>query len=339
MMSCKEYLMNETFRAYRVELDGEHAKGSVQQVGQDVLPPHPVTVRVAYSSLNYKDALSATGHKGVTRNYPHTPGIDAAGTVVASDDSRITPGDEVIVTSYDLGMNTPGGFGQLIRVPADWVVPLPEGLTLRDAMILGTAGFTAALAVDALERHDLRSDAGPVVVTGASGGVGSLAVALLAKLGYEVTASTGSQGAHGMLKALGATHIISRQELSEPSKRPLLTPRWAGAVDTVGGHTLEQIIKTLEHGGSVAACGLVGGVELSLTVYPFILRGANLLGVDSAECPVPRRRALWRKLANEWKLGGLERITTEVELDGLDKVIKAILTGQTQGRVLVNLRA
>lgn len=330
--------MNEIFRAYRVELDGEHAKGSVKQVGLDVLPQHAVTVQVAYSSLNYKDALSATGHKGVTRNYPHTPGIDAAGTVVASDDARFKPGDEVIVTSYDLGMNTPGGFGQLIRIPADWIVPLPQGLTLREAMILGTAGFTAALSVDALERHGLAPEAGPVVVTGASGGVGSLAVALLAKLGFDVAASTGSPEAHAMLKALGATSIIDRQELSEASKRPLLPPRWAGAVDTVGGTTLEQIIKTLERGGAVAACGNVAGAELSLTVYPFILRGANLLGVDSAECPMPRRQAIWQKLANAWKLEGLEAITTEVGLDELDDVVAMILKGETRGRVLINLQ-
>ena len=321
------------FRAYRV-YEGDPTTRKVENVGQETLPEQGVTVAVAYSSLNYKDALSATGNRGVTKSYPHTPGIDAAGRVTSSDDARFREGNEVIVTSYDLGMNTPGGFGEFVRVPADWVVEKPEGLSLREAMVLGTAGLTAALCVDAL-RHQGLTD--PVVVTGASGGVGSLAVALLAKLGYHVVASTGSGGAHAMLKRLGAADIIDRRELSEASERPMLKSTYGGAVDTVGGRTLENLVKSLKGGSSVAACGLVGGPDLSLTVYPFILRGVNLLGIDSQNAPMPKRRALWEKLAGEWKLDNLEGITTEVGLEDLDTSVDAILKGETQGRTLVRV--
>ena len=239
--------------------------------------------------------MSATGNRGVTKRYPHTPGIDAAGRVVASSDVRFKEGDEVIVTSYDLGMNTPGGFCEFVRVPADWVVGLPEGLSLREAMVLGTAGLTAAMCVDALLGQGFTE--GPVVVTGASGGVGSLTVALLAKLGHHVVASTGSEGAHAMLKDLGAAEIIDRHELSEASERPMLKSVYGGAVDTVGGRTLENLVKSLQSGGSVAACGLVSGPELNLTVYPFILRGVNLLGIDSQNLALPKRQRLWERLA------------------------------------------
>ena len=321
------------FRAYRV-YEGDPTTRKVESVGQETLPEHGVTVAVAYSSLNYKDALSATGNRGVTKTYPHTPGIDAAGRVVSSNDARFREGDEVIVTSYDLGMNTPGGFGEFVRVPADWVVEKPAGLSLREAMVLGTAGLTAALCVDALLHQGLTD---PVVVTGASGGVGSLAVALLAKLGYHVVASTGSEGAHAMLKTLGAAEVIDRRELSEASERPMLKSAYGGAVDTVGGRTLENLIKSLKGGSSVAACGLVGGPDLSLTVYPFILRGVNLLGVDSQNAPMTKRRALWEKLAGEWKLDDLESITTEIGLGDLDAAVDAILKGETRGRTLVRV--
>jgi len=328
--------MTGTFRAFRVEKQGDEFRRGVQEVSTEVLPENPVTVRVAYSSLNYKDALSATGNPGVTKSYPHTPGIDASGTVVASEDERFREGDEVIVTSYDLGMNTPGGFGELIRVPAEWVMSLPEGLSLREAMVLGTAGLTAGLAVEALLSHGLEAGAGPVVVTGASGGVGSVAVALLAKLGLEAVASTGTEAAHGWLRELGAAQIVSRGELAEPSERPMLKGRWAGAVDTVGGTTLENIVKSLHYRAAAAACGLVGGPKLSLTVFPFILRGVNLLGIDSAACPMPLRRAVWEKLAGAWK-PDLSRVTREVGLEELDGAVEAILEGKTQGRVLVRV--
>lgn len=326
--------MADTFRAFRVEKHGENFVRSVTQLSLGDLPEGEVTVQVAYSSLNYKDALSATGNPGVTRSYPHTPGIDASGTVLTSSDERFKESDKVIVTSYDLGMNTPGGFGEVIRVPAAWVVPLPEGLSLREAMVLGTAGFTAALCVDAL-RHQGFED-GPVAVTGASGGVGSVAVALLAKLGQEVVASTGSESAHGMLKDLGASRIIDRHELSKGQSRPMLKTQYGGAVDTVGGHTLENLVKTLTPHASVAACGLVGGPDLSLTVYPFILRGVSLLGIDSQSYPMPKRQRIWQNLASDWKLD-LSIITKEIGLDDLDETIAQILEGQTQGRILVKL--
>ncbi len=328
--------MPESFKAYRVDVNNGQVSRSVEILSEDSLPPGDVTVEVHYSSLNYKDALSASGNKGVTQTYPHTPGIDAAGVVQGSQDARFKPGDEVIVTSYDLGMNTPGGFGQLIRVPADWVVPLPQGLTLREAMVLGTAGFTAALGVEALEHQGVGD--GSVLVTGASGGVGSLAVALLAKAGYVVTASSGKRSAHDVLLALGAAEVIGREAFSEPAGRPLLSDNYAGAVDTVGGRTLENIVKMLHIGASVAACGNVGGAELNLTVYPFILRGVSLLGIDSQHCPMEKRQKVWQKLGGEWKLEGLEDITREIRLGELDEAVEAILKGQNQGRVLVKVR-
>jgi acrylyl-CoA reductase (NADPH) len=322
-----------TFRAFRVEeKDGTFVR-RIQDISFNTLPDHAVTVRVAYSSLNYKDALSATGNRGVTKNYPHTPGIDASGVVTESKDARFKTDDEVIVTSYDLGMNTPGGFAEYIRVPAEWVVPLPKGLSLREAMMLGTAGLTAAMCPEALEKNGLVS---PVLVTGSSGGVGSIAVALLSKLGYDVVASTGSEENHELLKKLGAKHIIHRSELSQATEKPMLKPLYGGAIDTVGGDTLVNVVKSLQPGSSVAACGLVGGATLNLTIYPFILRNVNLLGVDSQNYPMEKREKLWKKLGDDWKVD-LEPLTTEVGLEDLDAAIQKILQGKTKGHVLVNL--
>ncbi len=328
--------VSETFTAYRVEKEGDETTRSLQELEIGSLPGGDVTVKVAYSSLNYKDALSATGNPGVTKNYPHTPGIDAAGTVVSSDSADFNEGDEVIVTSYDLGMETDGGFGQMIRVPAAWVIPLPQGLSLRESMALGTAGLTAALCLDALLGQGLTKESGPVVVTGATGGVGSVAVALLGKLGFETVASTGTEEAHDLLKSLGATEVIDRHELSEEQKRPMLKSRWGGAIDTVGGSTLTNVMKSLKWGASAAACGLVAGPKLDLTVFPFILRGANLLGIDSAQCPMAKRREVWEKLAGEWK-PDLSAMTDEITLNELDEAVDAILQGKTQGRTLVRL--
>jgi acrylyl-CoA reductase (NADPH) len=322
-----------TFRAFRVEeKDGAFIR-KIQSVSFDALPDNPVTIRVAYSALNYKDALSATGNRGVTKTYPHTPGIDAAGVVNESKDTRFKAGDEVIVTSYDLGMNTSGGFAEYIRVPSEWVVPLPRGLTLREAMMLGTAGLTAAMCIEALEKSGLSS---PVLVTGSSGGVGSIAVALLSKLGYDVIASTGSVESHDLLKQLGAKQIIGRSELSQANDKPMSKPVYGGAVDTVGGETLVNVIKLLQVGSSVAACGLVGGVTLNLTIYPFILRSVNLLGIDSQHYPMAKRENLWNKLASEWKVD-LEPLTTEIGLEDLDPAIDQILQGKTKGHVLVKV--
>ncbi len=322
-----------TFRALRVEeKDGTFSR-TIRELSLNDLPDNDVTIRVAYSGLNYKDALSATGNKSVTKSYPHTPGIDAAGIVTGSKGSRFKPGDEVIVTSYDLGMNTFGGFAEYIRVPAEWVVPLPKGITLREAMMLGTAGLTAAMCIEALEHNGLSS---PVLVTGSSGGVGSIAVALLAKLRYEVIASTGSEASHELLKTLGAKQIIQRSELSEVNSKPFLKPLYGGAVDTVGGETLVNIVKSLQPGSSVVACGLVGGTNLNLTVFPFILRNVNLLGIDSQNYLMPKRQALWNKLATSWKVN-LEPLTTEVTLENLSPALNDILQGKTQGHVLIKI--
>jgi putative YhdH/YhfP family quinone oxidoreductase len=313
----------------------------VKSVGLDALPPGEVLVRVAYSSLNYKDALSATGHPGVTTKFPNTPGIDAAGTVVSSEHPHFKPGDEVIVTSHDLGMNTPGGFGEMIRVPAAWVVPMPEGLGLRESMILGTAGLTAGLCVDAFLRQDITPAMGPALVTGASGGVGSLAVALLAKLEFEVAASTGSSDAHDFLERLGASKILDRAELAEPNKRPMLSGRFGCAIDNVGGVTLENVIKSMNHNGAVALVGLVDSPYFNTSVFPFILRGLALFGIDSAECSMSRRNKVWGNLAGPWKidaLGDCEELVQEIGLDGLDDAVRAILEGKTRGRVVVNLQ-
>ncbi len=322
-----------TFKAYQVEEHAGAFVGHIVDKTLEQLPVGDVTIAVHYSALNYKDALSASGNKGVSKTYPHTPGIDAAGVVTESKSEGFKVGDKVVVTSYDLGMNTSGGFSEYIRVPADWVVRLPEGLSLRQAMTLGTAGLTAAMAVQALEHHEFTS---PVLVTGASGGVGSIAVALLCQLGFEVIASTGSDASHEMLRTLGTHQIIHRQTLAEISERPVLKPLYGGAVDTVGGNTLVNIIKCLRPGSSVAACGLVGGVDLPLSVYPFILRGVNLLGIDSQNYPMPKRESLWKKLGKEWKVD-LEALTTEINMQDIPASIEAILAGKTQGHILVNI--
>lgn len=325
---------------YLVEKDSSgQVRAAVAHRPASDLPPGEVLVRVEWSSLNYKDALSATGHPGVTRKFPHVPGIDLAGTVLESAAETVRAGDAVLVTGFDQGMNTWGGFASLARVPAEWVVPLPPGLTAREAMVLGTAGLTAALAVDALRAHDVRPERGEVAVTGASGGVGSLAVALLARLGYTVVAVSGKPAAAELLSALGAARVVGREEVSDASGKPLLPGRWAGAVDTVGGATLATLVRALKPRGCVAACGLVGGVDLPLTVYPFILRGATLAGIDSVECPLDTRRRLWSQLAGPWRLALPAGLVQETPLGGLEPWIAKILRGEVTGRVLVRPEA
>lgn len=301
------------------------------------LPLGEVLIRVAWSSLNYKDALSATGNPGVTKQFPHTPGIDAAGTVADSSDPRFTPGQQVLVTGYDLGMNTSGSFGQYIRVPAAWVVPLPAGLTLRESMVLGTAGFTAALSVQKLIANGVTPQQGDILVTGASGGVGSVAVALLAKAGYRVVASSGKQHEADKLRALGAAEIVSRTDLLQGAERPLMKERWAGAVDVVGGETLAAVLKSTRYGGTVTCCGLVGSADLPMNVFPFILRGVSLLGIDSVQCPMATRLATWQKLAGEWRLDNLATATHELGLYDLEEAIQRMLRGESQGRTVVKL--
>lgn len=300
------------------------------------LPPGEVLVQVRYSSLNYKDALSATGNRGVTRRFPHTPGIDAAGEVAESGHVNFAPGDEVIVTSYDLGMNTAGGFGGFIRVPAGWVVKKPAGLSLRESMILGTAGFTAGLSVVKLAQGGVQPDSGEVLVTGATGGVGSLAVAILAKAGYQVVAASGKSIDHPFLKDLGAKAVIHRDEARDESGRPLLKTRWAGVVDTVGGDYLATAVKSAAPWSVVTCCGNVASPKLDTTVFPFILRGVTLCGIDSQNCPMPLRQAVWEKLAGPWKPRDLDALCSEVDLEGLGAKIDAILKGQLKGRTVVS---
>ena len=328
-----------TFRALVVsQTDEKTFTREITERSITDLPEGEVLIRVHFSSLNYKDGLSCIGNPGVTRNYPHTPGIDASGKVAESSDSRFKEGDSVIVTGYDLGMNTSGGFGEYIRVPADWVVPLPEGMTFKEASIYGVAGFTAALSVDALQKHGVSPEQGEIVVTGSTGGVGSVSVALLSLLGYTVVASTGKKEESEFLQRLGASEIISREEVNDESKKPLLRERWAGAVDTVGGTTLAALLKAAKRGGAVAATGLVASSELSTTVFPFILRGVSLLGIDSGFTPTKLRREIWNKLAGIWKIPQLEQLTIDCTLEELDPEIDKILAGGQRGRVVVNLQ-
>lgn len=300
------------------------------------LPSGEVLVKVGYSSLNYKDALSATGNKGVTRNYPHTPGIDAAGVVEESTNDDFKSGEEVIVTSYDLGMNTSGGFGEYIRVPANWVVKRPENLSLKESMIYGTAGFTAGLSIHALT-HTVKPDAGEVLVTGASGGVGSLSVSILAKIGYEVIAVTGKTEEKEYLMRIGAKDIMSREEAVDTSGRPMIKGRWAGVIDTVGGDILATAIKSTNLSGVVTCCGNVASPDLPITVFPFILRGVYLIGIDSQNCGMVKRTMIWEKLAKEWKLDKLTDISNEISLNELDENINLMLQGRKKGRTIVDL--
>lgn len=327
------------FRALRTEKHDDGFVSKVVQRSTDELPAGDVLVRVQWSSLNYKDALSASGNKGVTRSYPHTPGIDAYGVVEQASAGLWKEGDKVIVTGYDLGMNTDGGYGEYIRVPADWLVSCPLGLTGRTAMLLGTAGLTAALCVSSLIDAGL-SEQGDVLVTGATGGVGSIAVALLAQLGYRVIAVTGKADAHDWLMALGAAQCISREDVLEGHQKPMLKPRFAGVVDTVGGDILAAAIKSLEYGASAACCGMAASADLPLNVFPFILRGVNLLGVDSVELPVEIKQQVWDLLATDWTLHQLDHLlAAEVTLDTLPEWFGKILDGQVRGRVLVKVSA
>lgn len=329
--------------SYRALLAEEGAEGryirriAVRRISE--LPPGDLLLDVRWSSLNYKDALSASGNRGITRTYPHQPGIDAAGFVIESGDPAFRPGDPVLVTGYDLGMNTAGGFGERIRVPSGWVVPMPGGLSPRESMMLGTAGFTAALALSRLQRVGIRPDRGEILVTGASGGVGSLAVSLLARVGYTVVAASGKADAAGYLAELGAARVITREESIDASARPLLSRRWAGVIDTVGGAVLATAVRSTDNKGAVAVCGNALSSDLPLTVFPLILRGVSLLGIDSASTGMEERRKLWDRLAGEWRLpvSLLETVCREVALEDLEAEIVSILRGGQRGRVLVRV--
>jgi acrylyl-CoA reductase (NADPH) len=327
----------QTFKAMVVSESAEKTfLREVRERALGDLPAGELIIDVKYSSLNYKDALSATGNKGVTRKYPHTPGIDAAGVVADSTTKLFSVGDQVTVTGFDLGMNTSGGFAQYISVPALWATKLPQGLSLKDSMSHGTAGLTAALCIIRLMASGLTKESGEVLVTGASGGVGSVAIAILAKLGFHVIAATGKASEHDFLNGLGAKAIISREEANDTSGRPLQKPRWAGVVDTVGGNILATALKTTKYGGLVAACGNAMSAELNVNVFPFILRGVSLLGVDSVEIPMRARQMAWNKLAGEWSID-VGNLATEVSLEELNPKIDEILKGGIRGRVLINL--
>lgn len=330
--------MAATFRAFIVEKTAEGFQAGLKELDRASLPEGEILVKVAYSGVNYKDGLASIAEGKVVRTYPMVPGIDLAGVVEESSDARFKAGDEVIVTSYDLGVSHFGGFSEYARVKADWVVAKPQGLTLKEAMALGTAGFTAALAVHQLEKNGLKPGNGPVLVTGATGGAGSIALSILHNLGYQVAASTGKESEHSYLRELGANEILDRAETSAESNRPLEKERWAGSVDSVGGSTLAYLIRTTKYGGSVAAFGNTGGFNLNTTVLPFILRGVNLLGIDSVFCPMELRRELWQRLASDYKPTKLlSHIGQEISFEELPEALARILKGGARGHTIVKI--
>ncbi|MDG3039988.1 acryloyl-CoA reductase [Roseicyclus marinus] len=328
------------FRALVVEKDSEgKTHGAVQTLDEAQLPEGDVTVAIEYSTVNYKDGLCLGPGGGLVRSYPHVPGIDFAGVVEASDDPRYAPGDKVVLTGWRVGEVHWGGYAEKARVKADWLVPLPEGLTTRAAMAVGTAGFTAMLAVMALEDHGLKPGAGEVLVTGAAGGVGSVATAILAHLGYEVAAVTGRPEQEGYLRGLGAARIVPRADLAETVKRPLEAETWAGCVDAVGGAMLARVLGQMTYGASVAAVGLAGGASLPATVIPFLLRGVNLLGIDSVMQPYDNRLRAWGRIARDLPMDKLEAMIEPATLEDLPGLGAAILKGEVRGRVVVDVRA
>ncbi len=330
--------MDQAFQCYEVKEENGKFIGSTRLKKISELPSHNTLVKVLYSGLNYKDALSASGNRGVTKNYPHTPGIDAAGEIISSEDNSFQPGQAVIITSYDLGMNTSGGFGQYIRVPSEWIVPLPESLTLRDSMILGTAGLTAAQGITAMLHNGQKPEQGPVLVTGSRGAVGSMAIMILAKLGFEVVAGVSTIAKDSVnLKELGAKDVVDSSLTSDQSGKPLLRPKWAGAFDVIGGNTLSTILKSTSYGGNVVCVGNIEDFNLNTTVFPFILNGINLLGIGTQDTPMALRRKLWNLLASEWKPEHLENISTETSLIQLDRYLKIMQEKKSRGRVLLNL--
>ncbi len=326
------------FKALVVEKDDEgKTSASVKDIGLDDLPEGEVTVAVEYSTVNYKDGLCIGPGGGLVRSYPHVPGIDFAGTVEESSDDRYKAGDKVVLTGWRVGEAHWGGYAQKARVKADWLVPLPEGLDTRQAMAVGTAGFTAMLAVMALEDHGLSPDKGEVLVTGAAGGVGSVATAILANLGYEVAGVTGRPETESYLKDLGAARIVPREEINETVKRPLETETWAGCVDAVGGSMLARVLGQLKYGASVSAVGLAGGASLPATVVPFLLRGVNLLGIDSVMQPYDNRVRAWKRIASDLPMDKLEAMVQPATLADLPQLGADILKGQVKGRVVVDV--
>ena len=329
-------MISQSFRAFQAVTTGETIERGVTTMSAADLPADGVLIEVHWSSVNYKDGLASTPAGRVARISPIVPGVDLAG-VLLEPAGELAAGTEVIAHGYDIGVARHGGFARYARVPAEWLVPLPAGLHAREAMVVGTAGFTAAMSVIALETYGITPDAGSVLVTGASGGVGSTAVGMLAGLGFEVVASTGKPESSDFLRSLGATAVVDRAELSEPGRRPLESPVWAAAVDCVGGVTLANVLKKIHYGGAVAASGLTGGGDLPTTVMPFILRGVSLLGIDSVQAPIERRRQIWQRIATDLRPGQLDTIGHEIGLDQLDGVLTEILAGAVTGRYIVDL--
>ena len=325
-----------TFKAFRIEEINGSYQGSIKEMEFGTLNDNEVLVKVHFSSLNYKDALSASGNKGVTRNYPHTPGIDAVGTIEKSNSDVFTIGEKVIVTSYDLGMNTDGGFAEYVQVPAEWVVRLPEKMTMKEAMIYGTAGLTAGMSVLRLTEL-IKPEDGKIAVSGATGGVGALSVSILGKLGYSVVAITGKETEKDYLTNLGAEEVLLRSEIEDFAKKPLLKPLFAGAIDTVGDVILENIIKSTDPMGVVTCCGNVASPKLDLTVFPFILRGVTLIGIDSQNYPMKYRKSVWNKLAEEWKPNQLDDTCNEITLEDVPQKIELMLKGKLKGRTVLAL--
>ncbi len=331
--------MSETFTAFVVNKTDSAFTADFQTLTYNDLPAGEVLIKVAYSSVNYKDGLASIPDGKIVRRYPFIPGVDLAGTVAASSDANFKEGDEVIVTGYEMGVSHFGGFSEYAQVKAAWVVPVPEGLTLKDAMTYGTAGFTAAISVYQLEKMGLAPANGPVLITGATGGVGSIAIGILKRRGYTVVASTGKDAEHDYLKQLGADEIISRTVTSAESPRPLEKEQWASSIDAVGGSTLAYLLRTTKYGGSVASCGNTGGVNFNTTVFPFILRGVNLLGIESVNYPMELRRQLWEHLAQDYKPTMLSLIGQERPFAELPQVLASILKGGVRGRTIINVGA
>ena len=330
---------HKTFKALVVEEtdDGEFKK-SIRERNVSDLPENDLLIEVHYSSLNYKDAMSAAGNKRITKHYPHTPGIDAAGIVVSDKSGTFKAGQEVVVFGYDLGMDTDGGLGQMISIPADWAVECPSSLTLKEAMIYGTGGLTAALSIQKLEKMGAKPEDGPVAVTGATGGVGSISIAILSQLGYEVIAFSGKPEQSGYLKELGASEVRHRDTINEVGNKPAGRELWANAIDTIGGDYLANLLKQTKAGGAVTSCGLASGAEFSMTVLPFITRAVSLLGIDSVYIPLADKKAIWQRVATDMKLPNLENYGEEITLEQTPEYLDRFIASKTVGRYVVNVR-
>ncbi len=336
-----EESMNEKYLAYEVkEIKTGEFKGSIVEKDVASLPYKGTLIRVYYSSLNYKDALSAAGNKGITKQYPFTPGVDAAGIIIKSDNPKFQKGDRVFITGYDLGMNTPGGLGEYISVPPEWIFHLPDNISFKDVMMYGTAGLTAGLSTLRLIEEGVTTDKGSIVVSGASGGVGSISVALLNFLGFSVSAVTGKEDFKEILFSMGTKEVLPRDTLNDPKNKPLLSAKWAGGIDTVGGNILSTMLKSIKQYGCVASCGNASSYELNTTVFPFILRGITLAGIDSAECPYERRKVVWDRFFNNWNIINLiKHINKEISLEEVPTYLTLMLKGENRGHIVVKHRS